>query len=76
MFCDGCRPTKEEEEDEEEEEEEGEEDEDEEEEEEEKKKKRRRIRWRNGYILQSIKNHETCAAHLNNRWNRTYFIKV
>ena len=24
------------------------------------------IRWRNGHILQSIKNHETCAVHLNN----------
>ena len=30
-----------------------------------KKKKERRIRWRNGHILQSIKNHKTCAFHLN-----------
>ena len=30
------------------------------------KKKERRIRWRNGHILQSVKNHETCAVHPNN----------
>ena len=26
------------------------------------------IRWRSGHTLQSIKNHETCAIHLNNWW--------
>ena len=31
-----------------------------------KKKEEKRRRWRNGHILQSVKNHETCAVHLNN----------
>ena len=30
------------------------------------KKKEGRRRWRNGHILQSVKNHETRAFHLNN----------
>ena len=30
------------------------------------KQEERRIRWRNGHILQSVKNHEPFAFHLNN----------
>ena len=30
------------------------------------KKKKEELRWRNGHILQSVKNHGTHAIHLNN----------
>ena len=34
--------------------------------EEEEEEEEERRGWRNGHILQSVKNHETCAVHLNN----------
>ena len=46
--------------------EEEEKEEEEEEKEEEEEDEEKELRWRNGHILQSIKNHKTCAIHLNN----------
>ena len=33
------------------------------------KKRRIRIRWRNGHILQLVKNLQSGAVHLNNCWD-------